>query len=175
VSKADCASDEEEPNDDDKFSLIVRCLNKMGLKKRFNQRGSNQRGQPFRRNDKMSKGKFINKDNPNTNSCYGCGMIDQLLKDSPLLQKIDENQKFKMKKDNKKAMVSKSSDSESDEEHTANICLLAKEVQNNKESEYENSHEVDASELYKYSKEELIDTLISFANIEQNTYPDIKI
>jgi len=43
---------------------------------------------------------------------------------------------------------------------------MAKEVQHNKETEYENSDEVDASELYKYSKNELIDTLINFANME---------
>ena len=154
----------------------------MGLKKRFNQRGSNQRGPTLRRNDKISKGKFINKDNPYINSCYGYGMTDYLLKYYPLLQKIRENQKFKMEKDNKKAMVaawsdSESSESESDEEHTANICLMAKEVQNNNETEYENSDEVDASELYKYSKEELIDTLISFASIEQKylfKYQDLK-
>jgi len=54
---------------------------------------------------------------------------------------------------------------------------MAKEVQNNKETEYENSDEVDAPELYKYSKEELIDTLISFTNIEQtflSKYKDLK-
>ena len=85
-------------------------------------------------------------------------------------------------KDNKKAMVaawsnSESSESESDEKHTANICLMAKEVQNNKETEYENSDEVDAPELYKYSKEELIDTLISFTNIKQkylSKYKELK-
>jgi len=172
ASKEDCTSDEEETNDDEAFSLIGQGLNKMGLKKRFNQRGSNQRGPMFRRNDKMSKGKFINKDNSHTNSCYGCSMANHLLKDYPLLQKIGKNRKFKTKKDNKKAMAdawsdSESSESESHEEHTANICLMAKEVQNNKETEYENSNEVDASKLYKYSKEELIDTSISFANIEQ--------
>ena len=43
ASKEDGTSDEEEPNDDDAFSLVVRDLNKMGLKKRFNQRGSKQR------------------------------------------------------------------------------------------------------------------------------------
>ena len=137
ASKEDCTSDEEETNGDEAFSLIVRGLNKMGLKKRFNQRGSNQRGPMFRRNDKMSKGKFINKDNPYTNSCYGCGMTDHLLNDCPPLQKISENRKSKMKKDNKKAMVaawsdSESSESESDEEHTANICLMAKEDQTTK-------------------------------------------
>ena len=57
----------------------------MGLKKGFNPRGSNQRVPMLRGNDKVSKGKFINKDNPNTNSCYGCGMTDHLLKDCPLL------------------------------------------------------------------------------------------
>jgi len=41
MSKEDCTSDEEEPNDEAPFSLIVRVLNKMGLKKRFNERGSN--------------------------------------------------------------------------------------------------------------------------------------
>jgi len=76
----------------------------MGLKKRFNQRGSNQRGPTFRRNDKMSKDKCISKDNPSTNSCHGCGMTDHLLKNCPLLQKIGENRKIKMK-DNKKATV----------------------------------------------------------------------
>jgi len=39
----------------------------------------------------MSNGTFINKDNPNTNSCYGCGMKGHLLKDFPILQKIGEN------------------------------------------------------------------------------------
>ena len=34
---------------------------------------------------------------------------------------------------------SEASESESDEEHTADICLMAKEVQNNKDLEYENS------------------------------------
>ena len=44
---------------------------------------------------------------------------------------------------------------------------MAKEVQNNKKKEYESSYEVNASTVYKYSKEELIDTFISFVNIEQ--------
>jgi len=54
---------------------------------------------------------------------------------------------------------------------------MAKEVQNNKETKYENSDERDAYELYKYSKEKPIDTLISFANIEQKylfRYKDLK-
>ena len=85
-----------------------------------------------------------------------------------------------MKKDNKKAMVAACSDSksrerESDEKHAANIYLMAKEVQNNKETKYESSDDVEASTLYEYSKKELIDTLISFANIEQNIYSNIKI
>jgi len=58
----------------------------------------------------MSNGTFINKDNPNTNLCYGCGMKGHLLKDCPLLQKIGKNRKFKMKKDNKKVMVAAWSD-----------------------------------------------------------------
>jgi len=48
-----------------------------------------------------------------------------------------------MKKDNKKVMVvarsnSESGESESDEEHTTNIYLMAKEAQDNKETEYGN-------------------------------------
>jgi len=62
---------------------------------------------------------------------------------------------------------SESNESESDEEHKANIYLMAKEVQDDKETEYESLDEVDTSALYEYSKEELIDTMISFANIEQ--------
>jgi len=74
MSKEDFTLDAEEPNDKDAVSLIVQGLNKMGLKKRLNQRGFIQRGTTFRRNGKMSKGKFINKDNPNTNPCYDCGV-----------------------------------------------------------------------------------------------------
>jgi len=44
---------------------------------------------------------------------------------------------------------------------------MAKEVQDDKETEYESSDEVDVLALYEYSKEELIDALISFVNIEQ--------
>ena len=80
-----------------------------------------------------------------------------------------ENWKFNMKKDNKKAMVAawsdnKSSESENDKEHTANVCLMTKEVQDDKETEYKSSYEVDVYGLYEYSKEELIEALISFAN-----------
>jgi len=77
----------------------------MGLKKRFNQRGSNQRGSTFRRNEKFSTGKFTNKDNSNANSYYGCGMTGHLLKDCPLIQKDRRKSNVKMNKDNKKAMV----------------------------------------------------------------------
>ena len=40
ASKEDCTSDEEKPNDNDEeaFSLIVQGLNKMGLRKKFNQK-----------------------------------------------------------------------------------------------------------------------------------------
>jgi len=75
----------------------------MGLTKRSNQRGFNKRESTFRRNEKSSKGELINKDNTNASSCYGCGMPGHMLKDYPLIQKIVENQKFKIKKDNKKS------------------------------------------------------------------------
>ena len=59
-------------------------------------------------------------------------MLGNLLKDCPLIQNKREKQKFK-KKENKRAMIatwndSETSDNESDEEHTANNCLIAKEV-----------------------------------------------
>jgi len=47
---------------------------------------------------------------------------------------------------------SESSESASDEEHTTNICLPAKEAQDNKESEYGSSNKVDISTIYEYSK-----------------------
>ena len=105
--------------------------------------------------------------------------------DRSLVKRLSSNSKDtqKSKVQNEKGQQeqpwsdSESSESESDEKRTTNVCLMAKEVQNNKETDYENSDEVDASELYKYSKEELIDTLISFANIEQkylSKYKDLK-
>jgi len=38
---------------------------------------------------------------------------------------------------------------ENDEEHATNICLMAKEMQGDKKSEYESSDEVDISTLYE--------------------------
>ena len=66
-------------------------------------------------------------------------------------------------------MVAAWSDSESSEvkakrKTQPNIYLMGKEVKSNKEIEYKSSEEVDAFALYEYSIEELIDTLISFAN-----------
>ena len=55
VSDEDCTWDKEEPNDKEAFSFIVWGLNKMGLKKRFNQRGFNHRGSTLRRNKKNLK------------------------------------------------------------------------------------------------------------------------
>ena len=69
---------------------------------------------------------------------------------------------------------SESSDIESGEKKVANICLMAKEAQDDK-NEYERSDEVDASLLYEYSKDELIDALISFANLETGTYLNTRI
>ena len=169
----DCTSEEEEPNgnDDEAFSLIVRGLNKMGLKKKFNQRGFNSKGPSLKRNEKFSKGKFSHKDNTNVSSCYGCGMPGHLLKDCQLIQKKGESRRFK-KKDSKRAMIaawsdSDTSESESDEEHTANICLMAKDVKNDERFEYESTDEVDISALYDCSKEELINALVSFAKLER--------
>ena len=60
-----------------------------------------------------------------------------------------------------------SSGSESDEEQVVNICLMTKEAQDDK-NEYESSNKVDALLLYIYSKDELIDALISFVDLEKN-------
>ena len=97
-------------------------------------------------------------------------MLGHLLMDCPLIQKMGETRRFK-KNDNKKAMIaawsdSDTSDSEGDEEHTANICRMAKEVQANGRSEYESTDGVDISALYECSKEQLIDALVSFAKLE---------
>jgi len=55
---------------------------------------------------------------------------------------LEEKQKFKIKKANKKVIVaawsdSKTSESESDEEQVANIYLMAKEIQYNEITKYE--------------------------------------
>jgi len=44
---------------------------------------------------------------------------------------------------------------------------MANDVQNDEQSEYESTEEVHISSLYECSKDELIDALISFANLEQ--------
>jgi len=54
------------------------------------------------------------------------------------------------------------SDCESDKEHTANICLMAKEVQDDERFKYESTDNVDILALYACSKEELINALVSF-------------
>jgi len=78
--KQDCSSEDEDPdnNDDEVFLLIVRGLNAMGLKKRFNQRGFNPKGSTSKRNEKFTKGKFFN---TNISSFYGWGMPGNSLKD----------------------------------------------------------------------------------------------
>jgi len=138
----------------------------MGLKKKFNQRGFDSKGSTLKRNEKL-KGKFFNKDNTNVSSCYGCGMPGHLLKDCPLIQKMGESWRFK-KKENRRAMIaawsdSDTSESESDEEHKANICLMAREGQAH---EPENTNEVDIAALYECCKDELINALISFTEVE---------
>ena len=176
-------TEDEDPysNNDEAFFLIVQGLNKIGLKKRFNQRGFNTKGSTSKRTEKYTTGKFLNKDNTNIGSCYGCGMPSHLLKDQPLIQKMGKKRKLK-KKEIKRAMIaaqsdSKTSDSESDEEHTTNTCLMANDVQNDEQSEYESTEEVHISSLYECSKDELIDALISFANLEHkymSKYKDLK-
>jgi len=133
ASKKHCSSDEEEPedNDEEAFSLIVRGLNKVGLRKKFNHKSFNQKGSTFKRNE---KGKSYNKNETNVSACYGCGVPGHMLKDCPLLQKVGERRKFKRKK-NKKAMIAAESDSESSEsdnyeEHVVNTCLMAKKKSN---------------------------------------------
>ena len=81
-----CTSEEEEfnGNDEERFSLIIRGLNKMGLKKKFNQQRFNSKGSMLNINE-SSKGKFFHKDNSNVSSFYGCGMPGHLLKDCPLI------------------------------------------------------------------------------------------
>jgi len=68
---------------------------------------------------------------------------------------------------NKSAMIVAWSDSKSDEEHTINTYLMAKEEQDDGQSEYESIDEVDILALYECSKDELIDALISYAKLEQ--------
>ena len=60
---------------------------------------------------------------------------------------------------------SETSFSESDDEQVASVCLMAKE--DDGKTEYESSYEVDISTLDECSKEELINALINFANLEQ--------
>ena len=67
---------------------------------------------------------------------------------------------------------SDTSESESDDEHNANICLMAKEGQ-----DHENTNEVNIAALYECSKDELINALVSFARLEQqysSKYKDLK-
>ena len=76
-------------------------------------------------------------------------MPGHLLKDCPLIQKMGEKRRFK-KKESKRAMIaawsdSEASDSESDEEHTNNTCLMARDEES---SEHENTDEVDIYGLY---------------------------
>ena len=105
-------------------------------------------------------------------------MSGHLLKDYPLIQKMGESWRFK-RKGNSRAMItvwsdSDTSDSESDEEHNANICLMARKGQDH---EPENTNEVDIAALYECSKDELINALISFAELEQrcsSKYKDLK-
>ena len=83
-------------------------------------------------------------------------MVGHMLKDCPLIPKIWENRKFKMRKDDKKLATwsnRNSSEIENDEELTTNIYLPAKEAQNDNETEYESSDQVNVSALYGYSKE----------------------
>jgi len=61
----------------------------------------------------------------------------------------------------------KTNDSESNEEHAANICLIAKEVQENERPKYESTNKVDISAIYECYKEELLDTLVTFIKLEQ--------
>ena len=104
-----------------------------------------------------------------------------MLKDCPLLQKVGERRKFK-RKENKKAMIAVWSDSESSEsdnyeEHVINTCLMAKDMQEEEQSEYGSTDEVDISSLYDCSKDELIDALISFAKLEEkymSKYKELK-
>jgi len=51
-------------------------------------------------------------------------MISHILKDYPFIQKIGENQKFKMKKDNNKAMIAAWSVSESRAKAIKNTCPI---------------------------------------------------
>jgi len=114
----------------------------MGLNKNFNQRGLNQGGPIVqKKKEKSSKCKLSNKNSTNVSSCYGCGMPRHLLTDYLLIPKMREKWRVK-KNDNKRAMIaawndSEMSDSESEEEHTANMCLLAKELQDNERFEFE--------------------------------------
>ena len=57
----DCTSEEEESNDNDEeaFSLIIRGLNKIGLKKKFNQRGFNAKGSLSKEMKNPSKVSFF--------------------------------------------------------------------------------------------------------------------
>jgi len=57
----DCTSEEGEfkDNDEETFLLIVWSLNKIGLKKKFNQPGFNSKRSTLKRNEKFSKGKFF--------------------------------------------------------------------------------------------------------------------
>ena len=65
----------------------------------------------MKRYDNSSKGKFFSKDDTNISSCYSCDMPNHMLGCS-VIQKIAEKQRFKIKKDNKKAMVNAWNDKE---------------------------------------------------------------
>jgi len=50
----------------------------------------------------MKKVRFTTKNDTNVGSCYGYGTPGHMLKDCPLIQKIGEKRKFKIKRDKKK-------------------------------------------------------------------------
>ena len=145
--------------------------------KKFDPKKFYKKGSSSSKNEKFSKGtKLINnKNDSNLGPCFGCGLPGHIVKDCPVLQMKAEKHKHKAKKEFRKAMIAAWSDSDSSdsdkEEEMANLCLMAKDVQ---EIEPENLDEVDYSNLLEYSKDELAQALIRCIQCEQEYLFKIK-
>jgi len=84
---------------------IARGLKMMFKSKRFDPKKFYKKGSSSKRHEKNSKGTrtSYNKNESNLGPCFGCGLPGHVVKDCPILQKKDEKQKQKAKKEVKKA------------------------------------------------------------------------
>ena len=86
------------------MAMIARGLKKIFKSKKFDPKKFCKKGFSLKKNDKSSKGNALsnNKNKSNLGPCFGCGLLEHVMKDCPIIQKRVENANKRPSKNSRK-------------------------------------------------------------------------